>query len=264
MTGFEQAFAEVEQAAEAARKAAARLASTANALKKAAQTGNVAAIRRAPDRLGEAMETARQEVERAAESWRFSESEEADYLKEGYAAELQAVSAEKGLVLYERDGQLISPPSILRISPERRAVLLDRKNQPAIRPSYLAALLLRDKNKSSGFTPKQFLEALYVVYTKITAASAMMSKQGGGFVPLAPIYELMTSLPGIRRNYDRMDFGRDLYMLDSRGPHRTTKGAEVSFSDSGGKHRPRDIFYFVGPNGASIDYYGIRFRENPE
>ena len=263
MRGFEQAFADVEQAAEAARKAAARLASAANALKKAAQAGNVAAIRRPPERLGEAMEAARLEVERAAGSWPFSESEEADYLKEGYAAELQAVSAEKGLKLYERDGQLISPPSILRISPERRAVLLDRKRQSAIRPSYLAALLLRDKDKSSGFTSKQFLEALHAVYTKITA-SGLMPKRSGNFVSLVPIYEMMTSLPGIRRNYDRMDFGRDLYMLDSRGPHRTTKGAEVSFSAAGGKHRPRDIFYFVDPNGVSIDYYGIHFGKNAE
>lgn len=264
MAGFEQAFDDVEQAAEAARKAAARLASTASALKKAAREGNVAAIRRGPDRLGEAIEGARQEVERAAASWPFSENEEAAYLKDGYAAELQAVSAEKGLSLYERDGQLISPPSILKILPDRRSVMLDRKTRSTIRPSWLAELLLRSKGKSSGFTPAQFLEALYVVYADITGSSALMPKQGGGVVPLARVYRLMTALPGIGRNYDRMDFGRDLYILDSKGPRRTRKGAEVAFSSSGGKYRPRDIFYFVDPDGASMDYYGIRFRENCE
>lgn len=264
MTGFEQAFDDVERAAEAAQKAAARLASAANTLKRAAREGNIAAIRRAPDRLGEALQEAGHEVERAAASWTFSESEEADYLKDGYAAELQAVSAEKGLSLYERDGQLISPPSILRILPDKRSVLLDRKSRSTIRPSWLAELLLRNKGKSSGFTPAQFLEALHAVYADIIGPSALMSKQGGGVVPLARIYRLMTALPGIGRNYDRMDFGRDLYILDSKGPHRTRKGAEVFFSASGGKYRPRDLFYFVDPNGVSMGYYGIRFRENAE
>ena len=261
MAGFEQAFEDTEKAAEAAHKAAARLASAANALKKAAREGNIAAIRRAPGKLGEALEEARQEVERAGASWPFSESEEADYLKDGYAAELQAVSAEKGLGLYERDGQLISPPSILRILPDRRSVMLDRKSRSTIRPSWLAEFLLRNKGKSSGFTPAQFLEALYAVYADITGSSALMSKQGGGVVPLARIYRLMTALPGIGRNYDRMDFGRDLYVLDSKGPHRTKKGVEVIFSSSGGKFTPKGIFSFIDSNGVSISFYGIEFKE---
>ena len=264
MTGFEQAFDDTEKAAETARKAAAQLASRASALKKAAQTGNIAAIRREQGKLSEVLEVARHEVKQAAACWPLSETEEADYLSDGYAAELLETAAEKGLSIYERDGQLISPPSILRIAPDNRSVVLDRKRIPTIRPSWLAELLLRNRGKSSGFTPARFLEALYSVYADITGPSALMSKQGGGIVPLARIYRLMTALPGIGRNYDRMDFGRDLYILDSKGPHRTRKGAEVSFSSSGGKYRPRDLFYFVDPNGVSVDYYGIRFRENAE
>ncbi len=264
MTGFEQAFGEAEQAAEAARKAAARLVSTANAVKRAAQTGNIATMRREQGKLGEALDALREEVGRAAACWPFSEAEEADYLKEKYTPELLEAAARKGLNIYERDGQFISPPSILRILPDNRSVQLDRKRIPTIRPTWLAELLLRNRGKSSGFTPRRFLEALYSVYADITGPSALMSQQGGGVVPLARIYRLLTALPGVGRSYDRMDFGRDLYMLDSRGPHRTRKGAEVSFSSSGGKYRPRDLFYFVDPDGVSIDYFGIRFREVSE
>jgi len=261
MTGFEQAFDDAEKAAEAARKAAARLVSSANALKKAAQTGNIATIRREQGKLGEALEAARREVECAADSWPFSESEETDYLKDGYAAELLKAAAAMGLNLYERDEQLISPPSILRITPRDGSVKLGGKRVATLRPSYLIGFLIRNRDKSSGFTPASFLEALYSVYADITGPSALMSKQGGGVVPLARIYRLMTALPGVGRNYDRMDFGRDLYILDSKGPSATRKGAEVSFSSSGGKYRPRDVFHFVDPNGVGMDYYGIRFRE---
>ncbi len=264
MTGFEQAFDDVEQAAEAARKAAAQLVSRANALKKAAQTGNIAVLKREQGRLGEALDAARREAGRAAASWPFSESEEADYLKEEYGRELMSAADERELNIYERDGQFISPPSIVRLLPDSRSVQLDRKRIPTIRPSWLVELLRRSRGKSSGFTPERFLEALYAVYADITGPSALMSKQGGGIVPLARIYRLMTALPGIGRTYDRMDFGRDLYMLDSKGLRRTRKGAEVFFSSSGGKYRPRDLFYFVDPDGTSMDYYGVRFRESNE
>ncbi len=260
MTRFEQAFDDAEKAAEAARKAAARLVSGANALKKAAQTGNIATIRREQGKLSETLEAARQEVDCAAASWPFSESEETDYLKDGYAAELLEVAAEMGLNIYKRDEQLISPPSILRITPTDLSVKLGGKRIATLRPSHLIDFLIRNRDKSSGFTPARFLEALYSVYADITGPSALMSKQGGGVVPLARIYRLMTALPGVGRNYDRMDFGRDLYILDSKGPSRTRKGAQVSFSSSGGKYRPRDLFYFVDPNGVSMNYYGIRFR----
>ena len=257
MAGFEQAFDDVERAAEAAQKAAARLASTANALKKAAREGNIAAIRRGPDRLGEAMEDTRQEVERATASWPFSESEETAYLKDGYAAELQTVSAEKGLSLYERDGQLISPPSILRILPDRRSVQLDRKRISTIRPPYLVNVLIRNQGKSSGYPPAQFLEKLYLVYAAISGRASVMSKQGGGPVSLDQIYSLMTSRPGSNRDYNRTDFARDLYNIEATGTRYTKDGAEVSLSSGRGR-----VFTFVDSDGESINYAVIRFRGN--
>ena len=70
----------------------------------------------------------------------------------------------------------------------------------------------------------------------------------------------MTALPGTARDYDRSDFARDLYILDSEGPHTSRKGAEVSFpSSTGTRRRSADLFSFVGPDGDSVEYYGIRF-----
>ena len=43
-------------------------------------------------------------------------------------------------------------------------------------------------------------------------------------MPLDRIYRLFTSLPGSSREYDRTDFARDLYILDTNGPKRTKQG----------------------------------------
>ena len=81
-------------------------------------------------------------------------------------------------------------------------------------------------------------------------------------VRLSKIYRLLTSLHGISRDYGRSDFARDLYLLDADGPRRTRRGAEVSFpSSTGTRTLSRDLFEFIGPDGHSVTYYGIRFIE---
>ena len=264
MVTFEQAFTDTERAAEAARKSAASVVSQAKALAKAAQGGDIAGIRRGQEKLNQALTALRQEVSNAGSCWPFSDEEEKQYLVnlDQYAKELSNAAVEKGLKIHERDGLLISYPSIVRILPDDRAVRVDRKRVPTIRPSYLADLLLKNQGKSSGFQPQRFLEALYRVYTDIVkeASLDLLPRAGGRVVPLARIYRLMTALPG--RDYDRSDFARDLYILNSNGPQRTKSDAVVSFpSSTGTRRRSSDLFSFVGPDGNNVEYYGIRFDE---
>lgn len=267
MTGFEQAFGDAERAAEAARKSAANVVSQAKRLVKAAQGGEVAGIKRGQEKLEEALSVLRQDVANAGSIWPFTEEEETRLFGEGYAAELQGAAAEKGLDIYERDGNLISYPSILRLLPTECAVRVDRKKIPTVRPSYLADLLLKNRRKSRGFPPRRFLEALYLVYTDIVNGPSSSLAQGGSgrVVTLTRIYKLMTALPGASRDYDRSDFARDLYSLDSEGPRRTRSGASVSFpASTGTKRRSSNLFSFVDPGGRTVDYYGIRFSEDGE
>ena len=187
------------------------------------------------------------------------------YLSERYADELQTAAAEIGLNVYERDGNLFSYPSILRVLPRENAVRVDRKKSSTIRPSHMAEQLLKSQTKSSGFTPARFLESLYTVYSGILSRedSGRLVKSDGIVVPLIKIYTLITALPGANREYERSDFARDIYMLDAEGPRQTRKGATVSFpSSTGTRRRSSDLFTFVGPEGQSVDYYGLRFSED--
>ena len=267
MVGFEQAFSDTERVAESARKAAADVALQARALTKAAQSGNIAGIKRSQEKLDEALKELRQEVSNATSCWKFTDEDEETYIGGEYVEELRSFATEKGLEMHERDGLLFASPSIVRMLPAERAVRVGKKKISDIRPSYLADLLLKNRNKPSGFRPQRFLEALYRVYIDISKdPSAGLAQGGGGHViPLARIYKLMTALPGIARDYDPTDFARDLYVLESEGIRRTRSGAMASFpSSTGTKKRSGDLFSFVDPDGESIEYYGIRFDENGE
>ena len=264
MVSFEQAFEDTERAADSTLKSASSLMTQVRALRKAAREGNIAAVRRSQNRLDEALSALRQEVANASAIWPFEEDEEEHYLGDYYAAELRRAADERGLNIHERDGNLISYPSIVRILPRDRAVRIDRRKVSTIKPSHLADLLLKNQQKSSSFSSARFLESLYRVYSDIVSgeSSGRMVDGSERVVPLARIYSLLTSLPGSSREYDRTDFARDIYILQTEGPQDTRNGAVVSFpSSTGTRIRSRDLFSFIGPDGQGVEYYGIRFTK---
>ena len=255
-TSFEQACQDTETAAAATLKSATELAKLARALQKAAKEGNVGAIKREAFRLDGALDTLRQEVANAVATWPFEDGGETTYLREHYAVELRSVATEKGLAIYERDGSLISYPSIVRISPGDHAIRIDKKKVSTLRPSYLAELLVNNQKKQPRFRSDMFLESLYKVYRQFAEPSGLLKEP---VMPLARIYEIFTSLPGSSREYDKTEFARSLYFLESNGPTHTRSGARVSFPSSTGTRSARGTFPFVGPDGQVVTYYGMQF-----
>ena len=266
MTSLEQAFDDVERAAASTLESAAGLVKQARSLQKAAREGNIARLKRARADLDLSLSGLRQTVANAVGSWGFPDAEQEErYLDERYSGEFRSVAAGKGLEIHERDGRLISHPSIVRLLPRDRAVRIDGRKVSTIRPSFLADLLLKNQKKSSRHRSDAFLESLYAVYADIVhgeSSGRLMPDDWQRVVPLVRIYKLLTSLPGAGRDYDRTDFARDLYRLQTDGPACTRKGATVSFpASSGTRQAKRELFTFVGPDGQDVVYYGIRFTK---
>lgn len=263
MGSFEQAFSDTERAAKSTLDSAGELIRLAKQLQKASREGNLAAMKRVQGRLGDAMGSLGQTVANAVQAWPFREGEEEQYLRDGYSAELRRIASEQGLDMHERDDRLISHPSVVRILPGERAVRIDKKKVSSIRPSHLADVLLKNQEKPGRYQSGAFLESLYAVYSDIVREENpdRLVRIAVRVVPLERIYRLFTSLPGSSRDYDRTDFARDLYILDTKGPRRTKQGAEVSFPSSTGTRRSKGVFSFVGPDGRDVQYYGLRFTE---
>ena len=110
MPTFEQGFADAEKAADSVLKSLSDVSSLTRQLRKAAQEGNIAALRRASGRLQDGHNLLRQEVANATEAWPFTPEEEQQYLQEQYAEELKEEAQKKHLQMYARDGRLIAHP----------------------------------------------------------------------------------------------------------------------------------------------------------
>ena len=118
MDGFERSFDEVTNSCELALKATQALTNRIRQLRKSSQVGNIEAMKREQARLAETLEALSGPVDKAINAWPYDDETEVEYLREGYAAELRSVALEKRLkIVIERDGQLISHPSIVRIHP---------------------------------------------------------------------------------------------------------------------------------------------------
>ena len=260
MVSFERAFDEVENLADEAVKASRGLTRQLGRLVKASKEGNIAAMKREQSRLAEALKDLADPVNDAANAWPYDDEQEAQYFKDGYAAELRSVAAEKGLTIYERDGNLISSPSVVRLLARDKAVQIDRKRVSAIRPSHLAGVLLKTQRNPVRTTPQRFLNMLYQRYLAITR-DLPTGMRRDPVIPLSSIYDHVTALPWVRRDYTPTEFARDLYQLDTSDIRTTRSGAVVSFPASTGTRSARNLFTFVGPDGHEIKYYGIRFTE---
>jgi hypothetical protein len=141
------------------------------------------------------------------------------------------------------------------VLPSRRAVEIDRKAVTAIRPSRLVRLLKANAEKKPRSSPEKFIEVLHGAYRIITD----QAHHGSG-ATLREIYEVLTLMPDVRRDYTPADFGRDLFFLDRSGKTDTKSGARVSFPTATGTKGGAKVFSFVAPDGEVVKYYGIRFE----
>ena len=262
MPTFEEGFSEAENAAESVLKSLANVSTLARQLRKAAQDGNIAAVRRTNERLQDGINLIRQEVANAADAWPFTPEEEQGYLQEKYGEELKEEARKKNLRIFDRDGRLIAHPSVIRVMPGERAVEINRRRMSTIRPTKIVGVLEDLQKRPPRFRREAFLESLYRAYTALTRTGqtdGLKLGEVGQVIPLTRIYDLFTGLPGANREYSQLDFARDLYSLEESGVKETRSGARVSFPASTGTRGSRGTISFVGPNGEPVVYYGIQF-----
>jgi hypothetical protein len=256
VTTFEKGFDQAERAGATAERAAQAVVAASRQMKRAAADGNIAALRKSADRLAQTVEAAKQEVANARSAWPFTPEEEEAYLRETYANELRTVARNAGLEMRELDGRLIASPSVLRVAAADRAVQIDRRKVPALRPSRVVAALKANQASKPKLNSARFLETLYRAYKLLGGKDDTGTTQA-----LMKMYQAMTLLPGTRSDYSELDFSRDLYLLDRSGLRETTSGARFSLPASTGTRNPTGTFKFMAPDGEMITYFGIRFTE---
>ena len=157
MSTFEQGFAAAENAADSVLEALTSLSRVAKQMRKAAQDGNIAAVRRGSERLREGLNLIRQEVANAGNAWPFTPEDEREYLEGQYSEELKEEARKKALQIFDRDGRLIAHPSVIRIVPGERALQINRKQMSTIRPTRVVGVLENLQKRPPRFSPQAFL-----------------------------------------------------------------------------------------------------------
>lgn len=256
---LEKALAKTESDAEAVLKAVAAVGSAVRRLRAAAQVGNLRDVQPTMTAAEQAIATLRQQFANAKEGWDFDEEA---YLEGGaFAQELKIAAQRLGVGIYEQDDRLYCYPSLIRVLPNDRAVLIDKARERRLRPTVLANHLRDLQRRPPRFRPEPFLEALFEAYETVIAKTRRgRDLFGQGIVAkLLEIYNLLTLLPGQSREYSRQEFARDIYLLDQSGITRTRGGYTVSFPVGTGARAPSSTLKIVTREGGEKIYYGIAF-----
>ena len=256
---LEHALRKTEVDAAATLKAGDTVRASLRRFLAAAKVGNLRDLHSSIESAEGAMALLRQQFANAKEGWNFDE--EGYFAHGSYSKELIATGQQIGVRIFERDDRLYCYPALIRVSPNERAVLIDKKRERRIRPSVLVARLKELQRKPPRFRPEPFLAALFEAYSK---AVAMRGKDLLGLAPvvtLLDIYELLTLLPGQTREYSRQEFARDIYLLDRSGIETVKSGARVSFPASTGTRTPGRAINVITESGEEKRYYGISFTQ---
>ncbi|HEY3998013.1 MAG TPA: hypothetical protein VGO93_04070 [Candidatus Xenobia bacterium] len=253
-TTLESSLSTTEAHATTALASTARLATAVKQSQAAALTGDLKALHKALESAAELLQQASQDLDALRASWRMTEEEEEAYLASGqFQRELLAAAGEAGLNLFPQDTLLACYPSLVKVQPKERNVLIDRKSYRGLRPTHLVAHLARLQKKSPKTNAAQFLETLL-------AAWQMLNQKRGGAEKLLDIYKAITLLPSSRQDYSQQEFARDVYLLDASGLTATRQGVAYRLHPgaTGAKDRS-NLLVVVTREGLERNYYSIEF-----
>jgi hypothetical protein len=145
--------------------------------------------------------------------------------------------------------------------PGDAAVEIDRVRERRLRPSVLLGLLAAQQDRAPRFKPEAFLDSLRGAYEMVVAREA---KKIDGVVRLVDAWAVLTLLPGQAREYTKLEFARDLYLLDQSGMTVTPRSVrQLRWSASTGT-KGTGVLTTVARSGQQQRYWGVSFTADPQ
>lgn len=227
--------------------------SRAKKAKRSVQTGSMRELSLAVDDLAVLLATANDGIASVQGLCDFDTS---DWIASGsYQKEFLELAAEEGLPMIESDGRVLCYPTIVQLSSTDSTVLLDKKKERGIRPSYLIKKLKDLSQRQVKFRADAFIEALALAYDLVVAEKKRRSE---AVVKLQEIYRVLTILPS-SRSYSKSEFVRDVYLLDQSGVTLTRDGRKLKLPASA-MTRSSGTMETVAKGGQVKLYAGIAFE----
>ncbi len=252
-TSFESRLAAIEREIDNVARNVTAANSRVRKAKRSAQTGSMRDLSLAVEDLAVLVGTAHNII---AEVQSLCDFDTSDWIASGsYQKELLELAADEGFPMIESDGRILCYPTIVQLSPSDSAVLLDKKKERGIRPSYLIRKLKDLSQRQVKFRAEAFIEALVFAYDLVVAEKKRRSE---AVVKLQEIYRVLTILPS-SRSYSKSEFVRDVYLLDQSGITLTRDGRKLKLPASA-MTRSSGTMETVAKGGQVKLYAGIAFE----
>lgn len=253
ITTFESRLVAIERGIDSIIRNIAVAGSRARKAKRGAQSGSVRDMTLAIEELAVLVATAKETI---GEVQTLCDFDVAQWIASGaYQKEFLELAGEEGLHMIESDGRILCYPTIVQMSPSDTTVLLDKKKERGIRPSYLVKKLKELSQRQVKFRADTFIEALALAYDLVIAEKKRRSE---AVVKLQEIYRVLTILPA-SRSYSRSEFARDIYLLDQSGVTNTRDGRVLKLPASA-LTRSSGVMETVAKGGQVKLYAGIAFE----
>jgi hypothetical protein len=256
---LEPALRQTEIDADASLKAAAAATRALKRFRSVVHEGNLREVKVALAAVQQAVGALEQQVGATHERWDFDE--DSYFGSGGYTRELLETAERTQLAMFEQDDRLYCYPSLVRVLPTERTILIDRTRERRLRPSLVVDHLRMLQERPPRFRPDAFLEALFGAYRVLARRHASGALGRGPVERLVDVYELLTLLPGQSREYSRQEFARDIYLLDRSRVTETRGGFGVSFPASTGTKSSSGVITAITESGQERRYWGISFTK---
>lgn len=252
-SSFESRLIDIERSIDGIIRNVTAASSRARKAKRGVQSGSIRDLSLAVEDLAVLVSTTKEAVSEVQKLCSFDAT---DWMASGaYQKELLELAAEADVHMIESDGRILCYPTIVQLSSSDATVLLDKKKERGIRPSYLIQKLKDLSQRQIKFRADVFIEALAFAYDLVIAEK---KRRVGAVIKLQEIHRVLTILPS-SRTYSKSEFARDIYLLDQSGLTQIRDGRTLTLPASA-LTRSAGTMETVAKGGQVKLYAGIAFE----
>ena len=211
--GYEELYEQWQPKGKQLRDQSAALGRLCKRLTKDIETGDLKAAQKDLSALTLAADSVREAADASAEM--LSGFDLTDYLAGGaYARELVGICREKGIDVKADGTSYEIFPCKIRLDPEAREVVVDKKHLSRARPKALVAEIeaVRARLYAAPFQPAVFAGELAAVYDQVINLQTRKTAPDAD-IYLQTLYKALTPMRRFRRDYDAQSFAFDLARL---------------------------------------------------
>ena len=192
---LEEKLVAIDSGIDDASERTREIATILRALRKSSGVGNLAQVHRQMTDLNLRVDRLREISHEFQTVLAFDEE---NYLgSEAFLQELTKAAAAIGVQIVEGHDCLYIYPTSLRVNPQKRCLVVGRRRDARIRPTFVAQELKRLQDDSGRISESAFLEILFQAYLLLARGAA--SGADGSVIKLSEIYGVLTLLPQVSK-----------------------------------------------------------------